>query len=95
MIFKEFIQHMRNALTPRNPDWVNRADYDIVKMGIHSNHGYMDGATVREAINFFETRSITASSLGEKLNPLESLGAVLLMESAYLMDEIKREGKTL
>jgi hypothetical protein len=89
MKFEEFLQHMREALTPRNPDWPNNKDYDIVKMGIHSNHGYMDGETVRKAIDCFEKRSVTAFALGEQLNDLEALGAILLIESAHLMKEAK------
>lgn len=84
MNFAELLQQMRENLTPHNPEWVNRADYDIVKMGIHSNHGYMEGKTVREAIDFFENRAATAYALGEKLNPLEALGVILLLESAHL-----------
>lgn len=89
MTFKELLQQMRESLAPHNPEWVNRADYDIVKMGIHSNLGYMEGNTVREAIDFFEKRAVTASALGEKLNPLEALGAILLLESSYLRDGMK------
>jgi hypothetical protein len=58
-------------------------------MGIHSNIGYMEGKPVREAIDFFEKRAVTASALGEKLNPLEALGVILLLESAYLRDGVK------
>lgn len=75
---------MRENLKPFNPEYVNRKDYDIVKMGIHSNHGYMEGETVRSAIDDFEKRAIVAYALGEKLNPLETLGAILLMESAHI-----------
>lgn len=89
MNFAELLQQMRESLAPHNPEWVNRADYDIVKMGIHSNLGYMEGNTVREAIDFFEKRAVTASALGEKLNPLEALGAILLLESSYLRDGVK------
>lgn len=89
MTFAELIQQMRENLTPHNPEWVNRADYDIVKMGIYSNIGYMEGKTIREAIDFFENRAMTASAIGEKLNPLEALGAILLLESAYLRDSVK------
>ena len=84
MTLKNLIDKMRSNLTPFNPDWVNRADYDIVKMGMHSDFGYMDGKTVREAIDFFEKRSMTAHALGERLNPLEALGAALLLESAFI-----------
>jgi hypothetical protein len=86
MTFKELLEQMRASLTPFNPEWVNRSDYDIVKMGIHSNYGYMEGKTIREAIDFFEKRSLTAFALNEQLNPLEALGAILLLESAYLRD---------
>jgi hypothetical protein len=86
MTFKELLEKMRSSLTPFNPEYVNRSDYDIVKMGIHSNYGYMEGETVRDAIDFFEKRSITAFVLDEQLNPLEALGAILLLESAYLRD---------
>ncbi len=89
MKFEDFLQHMRESLTPRNPDWANNKDYDIVKMGIHSNHGYMEGGTIRKAIDCFEKRSVTAFTLGEKLNDLEALGAMLLIESSYLMKEAK------
>lgn len=87
--FKELLEQMRASLTPFNPEWVNRSDYDFVKMGVHSNYGYMEGKTVREAIDHFEKRSISAYALGEKLNPLEALGAILLLESAYLLDKAK------
>jgi hypothetical protein len=82
--FSELLQQMRESLTPFNPEWVNRKDYDIVKMGIHGNYGYMEGKTVRDAIDFFEKRATVAVALGEPLNPLEALGAILLLESAYL-----------
>jgi hypothetical protein len=81
MTFGELIERMKNNLQPFNP-----AAADIVKMGIHSNHGYMEGKTVREAIDFFEKRAFTAHALEEKLNPLEQLGAMLLLESAHLRD---------
>lgn len=81
MTFGELISELRTNLTPLNPE---RAD--IVKMGIHSNHGYMEGKTVRAAIDSFQERSRTAYALGDKLNPLEQLGAMLLLESAYLRD---------
>lgn len=89
MTFKELLDQMRANLTPFNPEWVNRSDYDIVKMGIHSNYGYMEGATVRAAIDFFEKRSLTAYALDEQINPLEALGVILLLESAYLRDATK------
>ena len=89
MTFKEMVEQMRASLTPPNPEWVNRSDYDIVKMVVHSNYGYMEGKTVREAIDFFEKRSLTAFALGEQLNPLEALGAILLLESAYLRGAAK------
>lgn len=89
MTFKELLQQMRTRLTPFNPEYVNRKDYDIVKMGVHSNHGYVEGNTIREAIDFFEKRAVTAAACGEKLNPLEALGAILLLESAYLRDAAK------
>lgn len=91
MTFGEFLQHMRDALTPPNPEWPNNKDYDIVKMGIHSNYGWMDGETVLKAIDCFEKRAITEFGLGEKLNDLEALGAILLIESAYLLKEAKNE----
>jgi hypothetical protein len=81
MTFGELIERMKNNLQPFNP-----AAADIVKMGIHSNYGYMEGKTVRAAIDCFQERSRTAYALGEKLNPLEQLGAMLLLESAYLKD---------
>jgi hypothetical protein len=89
MTFNDLIIQMRGNLTPHNPEWVSRTDYDIVKMGIHSNYGYMEGNTVREAIDFFEKKCMTSHALGEKLNPLEALGAILLLESAYLRDTMK------
>jgi hypothetical protein len=89
MKFEEFLQHMREALTPHNPDWPNNKDCDFVKMGIHSNYGWMDGETVRKAIDCFEKRAVIEFALGEKLNDLEALGAILLIESAYLMKEAK------
>jgi hypothetical protein len=81
MTFGQLLSDMRANLTPFNP-----GSADIVKMGIHSNHGYMEGKTVREAIDCFQERSRTAYALGEKLNPLEQLGAMLLLESAHLRD---------
>lgn len=90
MNFEDFIQRMRESLTPHNPDWPNSKDYDIVKMGVHSNYGYMDGETVRKAIDCFQKRAMIAFSLGEQLNDLEALGAMLLIESAYLTNDAKR-----
>jgi len=90
MKFEEFLQHMREALTPHNPEWPSNKDCDFVKMGIYSNYGWMDGETVRKAIDCFEKRSVTAFALGEQLNDLEALGAILLIESAYLMKEAKK-----
>jgi len=81
MTFGELIERMKNNLQPFNP-----AAADFVKMGIHSNHGYMESKTVRAAVDCFQERSRTAYALGEKLNPLEQLGAILLLESAYLKD---------
>jgi hypothetical protein len=84
--FAEMMGEIRHNLTPYNPEWVNRDDYDIIKMGLYENLGYMQGETVRQAIDYFENRAMTAQALGEKLNPLETIGAILLMESAYVMD---------
>lgn len=90
MNFKEFIDEMKNNLTPHNPEWPSNKDYDIVKMGIHSNYGYMNGELIRNGIECFNKRSMEAFALGEKLNDLEALGAILLMESAYMMDKAKQ-----
>ena len=81
MTFEELLSQMRTNLTPFDPE-----NADIVKMGIYSNFGYMEGKTVRAAIDSFQERSRAAYALGEKLNPLEQLGALLLLESAYLED---------
>jgi hypothetical protein len=81
MTFGQLLSDMKANLTPFNPEMA-----DIVKMGIHSNYGYMEGKTVRAAIDCFQERSRTAYALGEKLNPLEQLGAMLLLESAHLND---------
>ena len=83
--FKELLEQMRARLSPYN----EASEYKVVKMGIHSNYGYMECDTVREAIDYFEKRSISAYALGEKLNPLEALGVILLLESAYLLDKAK------
>jgi hypothetical protein len=85
MTFKELLEQMRTRLTPYN----ETSEHKVVKMGIHSNYGYMECKTVEEAIDFFEKRSLAAFSLGEQLNPLEALGAILLLESAYLRDAAK------
>jgi hypothetical protein len=85
MTFKELLDQMRARLSPYN----ETSEHKIVKMGIHSNYGYMECKTVQEAIDFFEKRSLTAYALGEQLNPLEALGAILLLESAYLRDAAK------
>ena len=89
MTFGELIAQMRTNLTPHNPEWINRSDYDIVKMGIHSNIGYMEGNTIRKAIDCFENRSMIAHATGETLNPLEAIGAILLLESAWLNNPTK------
>lgn len=84
MTFGELIERMKESLQPFNPE-----SADIVKMGIHSNHGYMNGKIIREAVDFFLTRSMSAYAVGEKLNPLEALGATLLLESSFLLGEAK------
>ena len=38
MTFGELIAQMRTNLTPHNPEWINRSDYDIVKMEIGRAH---------------------------------------------------------
>lgn len=81
LTFGQLLSSMRMNLKPFNPGAA-----DIVKMGIHSNYGYMEGKTIREAIDFFEKRAFTAHALEEKLNPLEQLGVILLLESAHLRD---------
>lgn len=81
MTFAEMLQAMRECLVPHNP---SNPEYQIVKMGVHSNYGYMDKETVHKAIDCFEERAIACDALSEKLNPLESLGLILLLESAYL-----------
>ncbi len=88
MTFKELIEQMRARLSPYN----ETSERKIVKMGVHSNYGYMECKIVQEAIDFFENRSLTVYALGEQLNPLEALealGAILLLESAYLRDAAK------
>lgn len=85
MTFKEMLEQMRARLSPYN----ETSEHKVVKMGIHSNYGYMSCQTVQEAIDYFEKRSIDSYALGEKLNPLEALGAILLLESAYLLDEAR------
>lgn len=85
MTFKELLEQMRTRLAPYN----ETSEHKVVKMGIHSNYGYMECKTVEEAIDFFEKRSLAAFALGEQLNPLEALGAILLLESAYLRDAAK------
>jgi hypothetical protein len=85
MNFKEMLEQMRARLSPYN----KTSEHKIVKMGIHSNYGYMGCQTVQEAIDCFEKRALISHALGEKLNPLEALGAILLLESAYLRDEAK------
>ena len=79
----EFMKALRNKLTPFNPH------HDIIKMGILSNYGYMDGDTVRKAIDCLESRLLASNALGDKLNPLEALGAILLLESANLRGNTK------
>ncbi len=86
MTFGEMIQTMRERLTSRgrSPNPEDR----IVKMGIYSNCSYMSEQKIQEAVEFFAKRAITASTLGEKLNPLEALGVQLLLESAHLYDDL-------
>jgi hypothetical protein len=85
MTFKELLEQMRARLSPYN----ETSEHKVVKMGIHSNYGYMECKTVQEAIDFFEKRSLSAFAMGEQLNPLEALGAMLLLESAYLCQSTK------
>ena len=83
------IKELREKLTPHNPDWVNRVDYDIVKMGIHTNYGYMCGDTIRDAIDVLENRAKVVLCGIDEFNNLEKLGIILLLESAYMMKPSK------
>lgn len=83
MTFGELLQQMRSSLVPYNPD------FKVVKMNISYNHGYLDAELVVDAINTFEQRASECLALGEKLNPLEHLGAELLIQSAYLLERKK------
>ena len=87
MTFGEMIQNMRARLTHRG---TSENFGRLVKMGIHSNHGYMVEEEIHKAIDFFKQRALTAAALGEKLNPLEALGAQLLIESAHLYDDLSK-----
>lgn len=87
MTFGEMFETMRARLTSRG---TGKPFGRIVKMGIHSNHGYMNEKEVLEAVDFFERRALTAAALGDKLNPLEALGAQLLIESAHLYDDLSK-----
>ena len=86
MTFGDMIETMRCRLTSRgtSPNPEDR----IVKMGVFSNHGYMSEKYVQEAVDFLGKRAIIASSLGDKLNPLEKLGLQLLLESSYLYEDL-------
>lgn len=86
---ENLIKELREKLTPRNPDWVNRVDYDIVKMGIHTNYGYMCGDTIRDAIDDLEKRSKAVICGIDEFNQLEKIGIILLLESAYMMKDAK------
>lgn len=86
---RNIIDQLRAELTPRNPDWVNRVDYDIVKMGIHTNYGYMCGDTIRDAIDTLEKRTKVVLCGVDEFNNLEKLGITLLLESAYMMKPSK------
>lgn len=86
MTFGEMIQTMRDRLTSRGTRTVPKDRF--VKMGVFSNYGYMSEQKIQEAVEFFAKRAITASTLGEKLNPLEALGVQLLLESAHLYDDL-------
>ena len=80
MTFGELLEQMRLTLVPYNPD------YNVVKMNIDYNHGYLDGDLVSNAINTFEKRAIECLALDEQLNPLEKLGAELLLQSAHILE---------
>lgn len=85
MTFGEMIEAMRARLTSRG---TSENFGRLVKMGIHSNLGYMNEKEVLEAVDFLKMRFWSASALGDRLNPLEALGVHLLIESAHLYDEI-------
>lgn len=90
MSYEEFINTLKENLEPHNPEWINRKDYDIVKLDFHHNFGYTSGENVRDAISCFEKRVIECSVLGDKLNPLEALAVRLLLDSAGLTHELEK-----
>jgi hypothetical protein len=91
---KELFKELRNNLEPFNSDWKKREDYDVVKMGIHSNAGYMNGKTVRDAIDDFEKRFKIVSTGLDEFNCLEKIGIILLFESAHIVEQLyKKEDK--
>lgn len=80
----KYIEEMKSKLVPHNPDYITNPDYDIIKMGMHSNLGYVSGSTVRAAIKCFEKRSIVVIAGLDELNALEKLAIMLLQDSAHM-----------
>ena len=83
MTFEALIAELKQRLKPFN------SNYDIVKMGINSNYGYMDAEFIRKAITCFEQKAMVSLATGEPLSPLEALGVILLLDSAELREQFE------
>jgi hypothetical protein len=74
MTFQEELDYLRGSV-PDNDKLI----------GLHPNPPiYVPASSAREAIDVFERRALACLALGEKLNPLEQLGLMLLRSAAGL-----------
>ena len=71
----ELIKKLREQLVPGGTA-------PIVKLHLEG-YGYFSHADVVKAIDRLEYAMTIGHALGEKLNPLESMGAQLLLDSIY------------
>jgi len=79
MTDKDLIQRLRLALQPFP------VGNKVVRLQLDTDSHWFNPAFVKSCIDCLEKKALWAEALGEEMNDLERLGAMVLMDSAVIV----------